>query len=467
MGAKTKSTADLGFLGMETQVKIVKGLIEDETFFRKVLRSLNPNSFTEPILRQISGIAKDYYEETGKIATYSDLDIILRNKAKTDIELTENVEYLKSLKSEKYLDGIDSAKEAAETFFKQQEMVKVLQKGIDNLTKNGFTNLSIQHVQESLGKIGQADIDLSMGVSPMDIFDEVLTRNIDEKVKTGVAEIDRAMNGGLPKKSLGLLVAKTGAGKTSLGTIFCAGAAECGFKVIQIFFEEDVDDIAAKHYAYHTGAYTSTINTTADKVALFNKIKENDAKYHGMKDNTILKRMPNGSTTPEDIRNYLKHMIANGFKPDMVFIDYFSCIQTSSDRRIMYGNEWKAAEMAMKKFEQMAYDLDIALWIAEQTNREALAKNTAYDRMGTIQGSFRITQPASFFFYLERGETRDDYNSANLYMDKCRGCSPCEWKNICLNNGNLSISFDGCMDNKNLPWNNDNNSFNAIIDENL
>lgn len=451
MAAK-KSTADLGYLGQETQFKIVKGLVEDDVFFRKVLKSLNPNAFTEPILRQISGIAKDYYEETGKIPTYSDIDIILRNKAKTDIELEESVEYIKALQSEKYLDGINSAKEAAETFFKQQELVKVLQKGIENLAKNGFSNLSVQHIQENLGKIGQAEIDMDLGVSPMDLFDEVLARSADEKVKTGVPEIDSAMNGGLPKKSLGLLVAKTGAGKTSLGTIFCAGAAECGFKVVQIFFEEDIDDIAAKHYAFHTGAYTNTINTTADKVELFNKIKEDENKYDGMKYNTVLKRMPNGSTTPEDIRDYLKHLIANGYKPDMVFIDYFSCIQTSSDRRVMYGNEWKAAEMAMKKFEQMAYDLDIALWIAEQTNREALAKNTAYDRMGTIQGSFRITQPASFFFYLERGELREDYNSANLYMDKCRGCAPREWKNIKLNNGNLQIDMSEYTSTQELPW---------------
>lgn len=441
MGRVKKPATDLGYMGEDVQYQIVKALIEDKEYFKQVYSILNQNAFTVLPLKQITTLMKDRWAEKTEFSSYRELELLLVDRAQTDIDAEEAKAIIAKLQTEDLLDGIETTKETAMRYFAQQETLAVLQKGIDHLAKNGYVEgKTINDILEGLSNIGKM-IDDDMGSSPIDLFDEVMGKSEEMRVKTGVNEIDSAMNGGLPKKSIGLLIAKTGAGKTSLGTIFCAGAAKAGYKVVQIFFEEDLDEIAAKHYAYHTGMYTKEFNTTADKRAVWQKLKQDEAIYNAMKNNIILKRMPNGSTTVEDIRDYLSHLAATGFTPDMVFIDYFSCIQTSSDRRIMYGNEIKAGEMAMKKLEQMAYDLDIAVWIAEQTNRMALKKTADFERMGNIQGNYRITQPASFIFNLERAEDRSDYNSANLYMDKCRGCEPKKWVNFKLNNGNVQIDM--------------------------
>lgn len=451
MAAK-KSNENLGYLGDDTQYQIVKALIEDEKFFRQVYSILDQNAFTVVSLKKIVTLLKDIWKEKGIVPTYKEIEVVLSERAKDDVEVGTIKTAITQLKFDRLLEGLDTVKGVAFRFFAQQEFVSIFNRGLDDIRKNGYVEgKTIPKLQEMINNIGKMAVsDDDKNESVIDLFDSIMSKSEDDRVKTGVRELDSAMNGGLPKKSVGLLIAKTGAGKTSLGTIFCAGASTAGHNVVQIFFEESKEEIGAKHFAYHTGRYTKEFNNKADKMAVWNELKQNPEVFDAMKNNIILKRMENGSTTVEDIRDYLKHLIASGFKPDMVFIDYFSCLQTSSDRRVMYSNESKAGEMAMKKIEQMAYDLDIAVWVAEQTNRTALKKESDFEKIGTVQGSYRITQPASFILFLERAEDREDYNSANLRMDKCRGCEPRKWNGIHLNNGNLQISFGESVSEQNI-----------------
>ena len=120
-------------------------------------------------------------------------------------------------------------------------------------------------------------------------------------------------------------------------------------------------------------------------------------------------------------------------------------------------NEFQALERSMKRIESFAQEDDIAIWVAQQTNRDAFKEETSKNnRIGNVQGSFRITQPASFILYLNRNS--DEKNRANLYLDKCRGCEPKSWENIYLNNGNMEIDLSGCVENENvdeLEWKED------------
>ena len=57
---------DLGFLGVDYQYMLVKVFIEDKPFFRDLNSIVDQNMFTEPNLRLIVGLMKDYFrsEET-------------------------------------------------------------------------------------------------------------------------------------------------------------------------------------------------------------------------------------------------------------------------------------------------------------------------------------------------------------------------------------------------------------------
>ncbi len=449
MAAKTKNTEDLGYLGFDGQMRIVKALIEDKRFFKEVENDLDQNCFAGEnalLLKEIVTIMKDFSDKHSYSPSYEEIGLIMKDKARTEIDLEESKEIIKALKDDKYFVGLETAKEMAKKFFKQQHTMKILRKGLEDLAKNGYDEKkTITTLQEALTTVNK-DYSNDLGVNVLELFDRVMAREDKEKVPTGIYELDKAMNGGLTKGMVGLLIAGTGAGKTTLSTIMAHGAARDEKKVLQIFFEENEEEIALKHYAIASGLYTSEINGRADKVTIWNRIS--DSEKHAMKENIRLMRMDNGSTTVEDIRNKINRLVSNeGYKPDVVFIDYFSCLQKSSNRNQEYEHESQAGEKCMKKLEQLAQDLGVVIWVMEQTNRDGVNSNTPYGRIGTIQGSFRVTQPASFILYLDRNGCEG--NTANLYMDKCRGCERRSWEGIELNNGNLDIDLTENIRNNN------------------
>ena len=59
---KRKEVKDLGYLGREAQLKIVKALFEDPKLFNEIYPVIEPNYFSEAALRTIVGLLKDYYK---------------------------------------------------------------------------------------------------------------------------------------------------------------------------------------------------------------------------------------------------------------------------------------------------------------------------------------------------------------------------------------------------------------------
>lgn len=453
MAKKTnQNRKDLGYLGVENQFKIVKALIEDKHFFLSVYEVLDQNAFSgseSAKLREIVGTMKDQFKKNSNVPNYATIELALRENSKDDIDLEESLQTLERLKSQQLYDGQEMAKEIAMKFFRQQKLIKVCNKAIENVGNNGFGDGEVlASLQDSLTSISrEQNVDDNRDIFSM--MDDVLAMREGDKVNFGITELDKAMNGGMQKGQLALLIAKTGAGKTTLATIIANHSARCGKKVMQISFEEKTVEIANKHYAVMSKMYTNQINTASKEQligAMDVEIKDK------VRDNLRIVQMPTESTQVEDIKNkILNYRINYGFNPDLIIIDYFSCLQKSSNKNVEYSNEWKAAENAMRKLERMATELNVAFLITEQTNRDGAKADTADNRIGNIQGSYRATQPCSFIFYLDR--TNCEMNKANLYMDKSRNCEPKKWENFYLNNGNLQMDL-GEQSNLdiNLSW---------------
>lgn len=439
---KTKLTdkETLAYLGTNAQYSIVKSLVEDTTLFKQTAEYLNPYAFTEKPLSIIIKIMTDAYNQNGVTLNYRELGYKLKDKAKDEAEYDSYRKAIMTLQDEKTDNGRAVATEIGIRHLKTLEMQRVLSNGLINLKNGGYTedkmNSTVSQLQD-IEKIKVAEDSLTAE----ELFDMVLSSTAAERVPTGIDTIDKAMNGGLPKGSLGLIIAGTGVGKTTFGSIMTIRMALAGKKVAHIFFEDKLPQIGAKYYAHLTGRWTIEYqNATEEKKKVLTKEIMGNPEYREALARIKPKRMRNGEDRMEDIINYIRHLITSGFKPDAVIIDYLSCIKLTSNQDLAANKEWELLEKGMKKLECFAQDEDIAIWVEQQTNRNGCQALTKNDRIGNVQGSFRVTQPASFIFYLERSET-DKANLANLYMDKCRECEPTAWLDFPLNNGNCQIDM--------------------------
>ena len=440
----------LGFLGTNGQYLIAKALIEDKEFFLKIEKSVNPNVFTDMALQKVIKIFINRYRENGELLTYKALEMLIKATNPSQTELAEFKKIFEILLSKANDAELQLAKETSEEYFKRIETDRILD-NFKNALKKGYTVEKLGKYLQELQNVESVN-SIYAPKSVDELIDVTLSTPSTIRVQTGINELDRIFRGGLPKGAVSLLIAGTGIGKSTLGSIICCNAANLGKKVLHIFFEDLETEIAQKYYAHLLNRNTFEFEDLATN---YEKRKQLSSELRSisfnakdfLKKNVKLFRMRNGETTVEDIMTEVRKLkTLEDWVPDLIFIDYFSCLRTTSNETIRMQNEWQAMERCMKKIELFANSENIAILVAQQTNRNGMDEDTANKRMANIQGSYRITQPASIILYLDR--TGCEKNRANLYIDKARGCDvngKTEYENILLDNGTCQIDLsDDC-----------------------
>lgn len=436
-----KENNDLYFIGTNGQYLFVKNLLSNKELFMDALPSLKPVHFTDNGLKKIIKAIKTRYEETNQITNITELEFLLKGCKEEDIPIIKTA--YKKLNDDN-VEGEDIATSKCLEFIKRQEAINILTNGINNLKNSGYSLERIGNIVDKIQDIERNSCGADTSV--YDMMDNIFNEPKTIKIPTGIPELDKKMNGGLSKGSLGLLIAGTGVGKTTFSSILCCRASLKDFKVLHIFFEDSKSDIGKKYYAHLTNHYTTEFNCDADREKLKQEIwNSHPNAKKALKENVKLLRMSNGTTSVDDIVSSVNKLInVQGWYPDMIFIDYIGCMETTSNETLKMTNECQAYERMTKRLESFASEYNIAIWIAQQTNRNGMIAQTANQRMGNIQGSFRVTQPCSAILYLDR--TNCDKNAANLYLDKCRGGEPTEWEYIYLNNGSCQIDLSAEQD---------------------
>ena len=268
--------------------------------------------------------------------------------------------------------------------------------------------------------------------------------------------MDECLCGGLGRGEIGLFAAPTGYGKTTAATIFAHNASKLGYNVVQIFFEDKPEDIVRKHLAMIMDTNSNTFRRMDEDEA--GRIANDAMSRTGsitVSEHLKLVRMADGNTTVEDIDNLIKGLInADDFKPDMVLIDYFSSLKHSSDP---FKNKWEAQARCMRKIvDTIAYKYNCAVWVMQQTNRGAVAKE-ADNTMASWQGSYEATQPASVWLMLQRTKEQKANFKADIIFQKTRHSQPKnDLYDIVFDNARLRMDCSGAMTaDDDLEWKDD------------
>jgi replicative DNA helicase len=422
------------YIDEEKQRIVAKGLIEDNKLFSQLNRLIVPNAFGELNVRIMMGEVMNYYRERGKVPSYEILDILMMEKAKTQIERDEFKSLLKFLKEDRTLSDLHDMKEHAIRFFKQQETIKLSNKILQSI-EAGYDDNKLRALLDDAKDI-LTPTDNDLGASPGDYMEEIFTDEDEEKVPTGYFELDAVLGGGLQKGNVGLLAAHTGAGKTTFSTAMAVQAAIQGYNVLQIVFEESEKDIIKKQYACLTKDYVSNMSKSRISENTKNEVRK---WVPIVNERIVVKRLQNTKTTWEEVENYVNNLImVKNFKPDIIFIDYFDCLKHSTDMRL---TPVQAATRCIKKIDDFAKTNKYAIWVMQQTNRQGAQSATKGDVEGNIQGAFAVQQTTGVNMYLTKSEEEKSTNKATLTLKKNRQGCLCTFESFYFNNGTLQIDM--------------------------
>ena len=397
---------NFGYLGHTFQQQLIKSIIEDKKFGDVIIDVLESKYFDNNSFKFIMENIKELYLSYNKVPNYETLaQKIMSEGGNKDV----NRPHIDTLESIKNLEKNDEfVKDKSLNFCRQQNLKKEL-KVIQSIIDNGEFE-SYNKIEQKIQKALQVGI---MNDTVVDVFhniDDALEKDYRLPIRTGIVGLDNVLKGGLGRGELGVILAPTGTGKTTLITKFANTAYNDGFNVLQIFFEDNEGQIKRKHYTIWSGIAPDEQPEFKEEV-LFAVREQQERSTGSLK----LSKLPSDNITISEIKSKIRKMISEGFKPDLVLIDYVDCI---SPERSINGEEWKGEGSIMRSLESMTSEFNIAIWTATQGNRSSISSEVVTtDQMG---GSIKKAQVGHVIITVAKTLQQKEMNLATIAITKSR-----------------------------------------------
>ena len=420
------------YLGNGFQIQLLNQIIEDKDFSQSIIDVIEPSYFDNKYFKIILQMIKEYHKKYDASPNFETLEQIVKSEVTQELVAKIVLDTIKQVKDAPF-EGTQFVQEKALKFCKQQELQKAMDKAQKIITEGDFESYDKVEglVREAL-QVGEIEKNVS------DIFtglDTVLEEDYRHPIPMGITGIDNLLKGGLAKGEIGVILAPTGVGKTTILTKIANTAFNMGYNVLQIFFEDNPKIVQRKHFTIWTGIPPD--NLAQHKEEVLGKITE---IQETMKNKLILKKLASDTMTMSQIKNQVRKMIADGTKIDMILMDYIDCILPESNAK----DEWKAEGSVMRGFEAMCHELDIAGWTATQGNRSSISSEVVTtDQMG---GSIKKAQVGHVIITVAKTLQQKEMNLATIAITKSRlGKDGVVFENCKFNNELLEIDTESSV----------------------
>ena len=398
------SSSNFGYLGYNLQIKLLNQIITDKKYCQNIIDVIDAKYFDNQYFKLIAQMTKEYHEKYQTTPTFETLTQL--TKIEVDSEMAKKTIFdmiteVQNASLEDYL----WVQEKGLKFCKQQELKKAIGKVNKILEQGDFESYDKceEYIREAI-RVGE-NTD-----SCLDVFDDIaeaLEEDYRNPIPTGINGIDNLLDGGLAKGEIGVFLAPTGVGKTTILTKLANTAYNLGFNVLQIFFEDNPKVIQRKHITCWTGI------PQREQVERRDEVLEKIIPYRD-RGKLILEKLPSDRITINVIKNKIRKLQAEGNKFDMILLDYIDCVVP--DRG--FSDEWKGEGLVMRQFETMCNEFDLVGWTAAQGNRSSISSEVVTtDMMG---GSIKKAQVGHVIVSIAKTLQQKDLGLATIAMVKSR-----------------------------------------------
>jgi len=305
------------------QVSVLSYLFNDANLFRRFTKYIQVSYFTEFQFRDILEIAINFfakYEEVpNKTSLLNELNTLcIRTNGRTTIQ--DYQDYINEIYSFKFNE--EYVKEEIIRFIQVQAVYTALKECTNFMhleNKVVDTVVKAASVKNKLLFDGGYDYKKEIKNRVELLKKGVRTPN---QVPIGMNDIDAVTGEGLGSGELGVVIGQTGIGKSIFLCNVAIGSCMIGKKVFYGTMESGVTPLAGRIDG-HVSTYTAEeMKSRTDKLI---------TSVMRLRGELKMKEFPQAATTPSDISNYVNDLIANGYKPDIIILDYIGIM--AAERR--------------------------------------------------------------------------------------------------------------------------------------
>ena len=405
---------------------ILKNLIYNETFARKVLPFLRTDYFSDNTEKVVYKEVDDFINKYNSLPTHEALIINLTESKKlTEQEVRNSMELLQNINQHK--DEPTEMKwlvEQTEKFCQDKAIYNAIMESVSILDDKGDKKAKGE-IPKILSDALGVSFDPNVGHDYIDDFSNRydLYHKVESRVKFDLDIFNKITKGGLPIKTLNVALAGTGVGKS---LFMCHVAASClsnAQNVLYITMEMSEEKIAERIDA-------NLMNVTMDELHVMSK-EDYVRKFGVLKNKTqgklIIKEYPTAAANALHFRALLQELLLKkSFKPDIIFIDYLNICSSSRIKPGGSVNSYTYIKSIAEELRGLAVEAGLPIMTATQTTRSGFT-NTDVDLTDTSE-SFGLPATADFMFALISTEELQQLNQIMVKQLKNRYSDPSVFK---------------------------------------
>ncbi len=386
---------------------ILKNLIHNDEYARKVLPFLNKDYFEEHTDKLLYEQVDTFITKYNNLPTKEALVIELENSSLNDTEfdnVTELLTHVDGQNTDEKPD-IQWLLETTERFCQDKAIYNAVVKSIKILDEPDKTNDDKGVIPELLTDALSVSFDPHIGHDYfLDSDDRYLFyHRVEKKIPFDLEFFNKITQGGLSTKTLNVALAGTGVGKS---LFMCHQASSClsqGHDVLYITLEMSEERIAERIDA-------NLLNIGLNDLVSLPKTmyeKKIDELKKTIKGRLIIKEYPTAAAGSNHFRTLLNELnLKRNFTPDIIFIDYLNICSSSRIRTGQYVNSYSYIKAIAEELRGLAVEYDVPIMSATQTNRQGF-QNTDVGLEDTSE-SFGLPATADFMFAIISNENLDE-----------------------------------------------------------
>lgn len=392
---------------------ILKNLIYNEPYTRRVLPFLKSEYFKEPIEKIVFTETLKFIEKYNNLPTHEALVINLTESVSLkEQEVQDAVDLLKQIRTEKE-EPTDHKwlLESTEKFCQDSALYNAVLESVAIMDDKSGKKQKGQ-IPELLTKALGVSFDAHVGHDYLGDTDRRFDfyHKKETKIPFDIDKLNKATKGGFSEKTLNIFLAGTGVGKTLVMCHLAGAALSRGFNVLYITLEMAEERIAERIDA-------NLLNININDLEKLGK-DEYDKRFSSLRTKTqgklIIKEYPTASASTLHFRALLNELhLKKSFKPDIIFIDYLN-ICTSS--RIKPGgnvNSYTYIKAIAEELRGLAVEFKVPVVSATQTTRSGF-DNSDLELTDTSE-SFGLPATADFMCAIIH---TDELEALNQYLLK-------------------------------------------------
>jgi replicative DNA helicase len=357
---------------MRTEHLILKTLLNDEDYARRTLPYLKGEYFSDLSEKVIYEEINKFITKYNALPSREALTIEIDSRSNlNDNQFAEISKYVSTL-TEEGKDDKDWLINKTEEFCQEKAIYNAIMESIQIIDGNGERDKGA--IPELLSDALAVSFDPNVGHDFLDNSDDRYDfyHRVEERIPFDLEYFNKITKGGIPKKSLNIILAGTGVGKSLAMCHMASANLLDGKNVLYITMEMAEEKIAERIDA-------NLLNVRLDELSELPK-QTYDKKIERVKNKTtgklIVKEYPTAAANVGHFRHLINELrLKKSFTPDIIYIDYLNICASS---RMKVGgsiNTYTYIKSIAEELRGLAVEQNVPIWSATQTTRSGYSNS--------------------------------------------------------------------------------------------